>query len=731
MAGATTSSTSLVTSIGNVASGFASSFIGLAKGKSQLPMPNVLSRFASYNYTLGLSCLPVDDTNFPDETYLSGKKYNYILKSASIDSTHRFTSGATKLDYFMTDLTINGGYGFEKRTGNTNSIDLEFTVVEPYSMGQFVTVMQVAAYNNNYPNYNEANYLLEIQFRGNTETGQLVNIAEQTKFIPIQIVTIAMKVNAGGATYQVKAIPTNADGLKDLYTDMKSDTAISGETVQEVLQSGPKSLQALLNRLQRNLAREDKSSADGKPRQPDQIYIIFPKERASSGAGSTSVGSALPSTATVSTVSSLQSKLKVSQSGDPSIIKQDSEVNPIGLAKMDFDLARQGLKEFPDYLKTWDNRLNEDGSGGWVRASNVSDPKNVSFQFTQNTKIQDIINSVIQNSAYAKQAMDSNNIDKSLGMRAWWRIDMQVYHVKTTENEKITGRLPKIIVYRVIPYGVHASKLTAPNAGTSIDGLAKQVPKFYQYIYTGKNTEILNFDIEIKNNFISAFTFDNFRRGQDTLIERQKGIVSDANTANKPQVNIEPVTGEEKPEPAVGQSQVANSSVTKTGSGASGTPSETTKVRAARLMHDAITDASDMVNLNLKIMGDPFWIANSGMGNFTSVATDQINVTPDASVDYQSSEVHAVINFRSPTDIDQSTGLYKKDTDSTSMFSGLYKVVTVQSHFKDGQFTQTLKGFRVPNQQNGPSDKEGSHLSSNTKADSAPPANKDNLDGPK
>ena len=437
MAGATTASTSIVQSIGDVASGFASSFIGLAKGTSPLPMPNVLSRFASYNYTLGLSCLPIDDTNFPDETYLSGKKYNYILKSASIDSTHRFTGGATKLDFFMTDLTINGVLGFQKSTGNTNSVDLEFTVVEPYSMGQFVTVMQVAAYDNNYPNYNEANYLLEVQFRGNTETGQIVNIADQTKFIPIQIVTISMKVNAGGATYQVKAIPTNADGLKDLYTSMKSDTVISGETVQEVLQSGPRSLQALLNRQQQKLVSESKSAKEGKPIQPDQIYIIFPKNRASSGAGSTSLGSALPSAATVSTLSSLQTKLQVSQSGNPSIIKQDGEVNPIGLAKMDFDLARQGLKTIPDYVKTYNDDYN---SGGWSRASNVSDPKKVAFQFTQQTRIQDIINSVIQNSAYAKEAMDQKNIDKKTGMRAWWRIDMQVYHVNTTENEKSSGQ---------------------------------------------------------------------------------------------------------------------------------------------------------------------------------------------------------------------------------------------------------------------------------------------------
>jgi hypothetical protein len=723
--GATTSSSSTALTVGAVVSGFASSFIGLAKGTSQLPMPNVLSRFASYNYSIGLSCLPASDVNFPDETYLSGKKYNYILKSASIDSSHRFTGGQTKLDFFITDLTVNGGYGFEKGTGNTNSIDLEFTVVEPYSMGEFVTVMQVAAYNNNYPNYNEANYLLEIQFRGNTETGQLVNIAQQTKFIPIQIVTIGMKVNAGGATYHVKAIPTNAEGLRDLYTSMKSDTAISGETVQEILQSGPKSLQALLNRQQAKQVLEDKS--DGKSRTPDQIYIIFPKERASSGANSSSSGTNIASSATTSTISSLQSKLQVSSSGENGIVKQTGAVNPIGIAKMDFDLARQGLKEFPDYAKVWDDHLYEDGSGGWLRANNTSDPKKVSFQFTQNTKIQDIINAVIQNSTYASDALKKENVDKKLGMRAWWRIDMQVYHVQSTNNEKITGSLPKIIVYRVIPYGAHASKMTAPNAGTPIDGLAKQVPKYYEYIYTGKNTEILNFDIEIKNTFISAFAFDNFRRSQDELTKNQRGVVSNANEQGNTQVISEATAGQPKAKPAEGFSGVNKNSNTGVDT-PSGTPGETAKVRAARLYHQALTEPYDMVNLNMKIVGDPFWIANSGMGNFTTVATDQINVTPDADVDYQSSEVHMVVRFKSPTDIDQTSGLYKKDTDSTGMFSGLYKVVTVQSSFKDGQFTQTLKGFRVPNQQSDPTINEGSRITSDTKTDASPKENKDNID---
>jgi hypothetical protein len=61
--------------------------------------------------------------------------------------------------------------------------------------------------------------------------------------------------------------------------------------------------------------------------------------------------------------------------------------------------------------------------------------------------------------------------------------------------------------------------------------------------------------------------------------------------------------------------------------------------------------------------------------------------------------VYAQVLFRTPIDIDESTGLMEFDPDyKTSLFSGLYMVVQVSSKFHNGQFTQELDMVRLPRQ---------------------------------
>jgi hypothetical protein len=110
-----------------------------------------------------------------------------------------------------------------------------------------------------------------------------------------------------------------------------------------------------------------------------------------------------------------------------------------------------------------------------------------------------------------------------------------------------------------------------------------------------------------------------------------------------------------------------------------------------------------MTNLEIEIIGDPYWIAQSGMGNYTAQPTQFYNLNTDGSVSYQNGEVDCVVNFRTPIDINQTTGLYdfggKSSTAPIMQFSGLYQVTQVYSTFANGQFKQTLTGLRRPLQE--------------------------------
>jgi hypothetical protein len=62
-------------------------------------------------------------------------------------------------------------------------------------------------------------------------------------------------------------------------------------------------------------------------------------------------------------------------------------------------------------------------------------------------------------------------------------------------------------------------------------------------------------------------------------------------------------------------------------------------------------------------------------------------------------ELYIQITVKSPSDIDESTGMMKFDSKhSTSLFSGMYRVLTVESTFSNGKFEQTLDAVRLPRQ---------------------------------
>jgi len=91
-----------------------------------------------------------------------------------------------------------------------------------------------------------------------------------------------------------------------------------------------------------------------------------------------------------------------------------------------------------------------------------------------------------------------------------------------------------------------------------------------------------------------------------------------------------------------------------------------------------------MINLELDILGDPYFLGDSGMGNFTLV--------DDESMEWQKGEVYIRLRFRMPEDANTSSGLYDFGGDGKPVreFSGYYRVHQCASIFNRGKFTQKL-----------------------------------------
>lgn len=718
------------------------SYVGLATGISNtisriftnvtLPMANPLSSYATYNYVLSIGVLSTADLNNPEGTYMAGKRIPLLCKTAGADPNNRVNTPFGKFEFYIENLVLDSVIGLVANK-NTNVATMEFDIIEPYSMGMFMVALQQASLDQGYTNWRETPLLMTISFQGNQQNGTLTNISNTTRYIPFKLGEMTMKTTERGTTYHFTAYAHNTAALTEEKAGLKSDASVKGKTVQEMLQTGEKSLQVVVNQ------RLKQYKEDGIVDVPDEVLILFPIDQASSASGApVDAESTASATTNVSASGAdLYKKLGVVRSSSTQNLVQDNgQCNLLGRASMGYNLEKKA-----DPVMSKDNKVYDEKSTTWDQSQNTVDLEEGNLKFTQDTDIPSVINQVLLASNYPNYLLSSEAVDKE-GMRPVWKIDTQVYDIESDANLGKTGVRPKLIVYRVIPYAAHASHMSAPNVKPpGIDNLKKQAVKVYDYIYTGKNTEVLKFEIDFSYGFNNVFAADNFKRGQDVqLASKQAGAylsglldsviggifgdigntinsIASAFGGNLPIPNITGIVGAvtglagNSPSRDIGtiptQASYRGTSTSTDGMGGGGL--ENAINRSARYFYDAFTSSNNMVMLDMEILGDPYWIAQSGISNYTSKQTQYNNLNADMTVNYQNGEVHVLVNFKTPIDINQATGLYDfgggGNTAPVSYFSGLYTVNIVKSVFNHGRFTQTLTGYRVPQQEN---KKEGS-----------------------
>ena len=659
---------------------------------TKLPLTNPLFAYALYDYVIGLGALSQSEINDPDKTYFAGKTPLLICKSANADPNNRVKTTFGKFDFFINNLKINSLIGFAAG-GNGGSCTLTFDIIEPYSMGMFFIACQTAADKLGFDNWREAPYVITIDFRGNKENGSMTNIPGTKRFIPFMFADIAMTADANGSKYTCKAIAWGAGAITDAVANLKTDITAQGNTVQEILQTGENSLQAALNKKCKEIAKQNNIET------PDEYLILFPNEIASDTGETTSqAGLSTAPSINVNDYTTTYKTLGVSRSDiNSTLVQSVGEVNALGASAM-----RPGK---PDTPQNKDNSVYEPKIDQFIRSKNTSTATLNSVTFPQDGNISTAINNVLLKAAFAEETLQANALDEK-GMRNHWIIVPQQYIISSQTNTN-TGSKALLHVYKVIPYKVHSSKLMpAGGKAPGFENLNNEAVKEYNYMFTGKNVDIIEWKLQFDMSFTAELPVSSAAQSTDTQLALNDG--DGAKTQDK--VNPLPDGKPGDKTPGV-QNPVVRFVKTLTGTdlqGGGGTDTQAT--RAARTWHDAVTRGMEMQALRMKIIGDPYYIAQSGVGNYFSAPSQYSNLNSDGSVNWTSGEVDIRVNYRSPIDINQGTGLYnfgsKTFTDpetgksqSVSQFSGLYQLIYVESVFSNGQFTQDLKALRRPMQE--------------------------------
>jgi hypothetical protein len=648
-------------------------------------MPNVLHKYASYNTIFTLAILSPDQLANPEKTYLRGAPLPIILRSAGGNPTNRIKTEFGKFDFYITELEIKSVYGFSQGLGNTNATLFDFTVSEPYSMGMFPITLNTAAQSiepNPYNSFAQATFLLKIEFMGEDQNGNMVKVKNTTKFLPIQFRRVDMSVSEGGAIYKCQAhASADAPNLR-ANSRLLTDATIKGSSVLELLQRGPQSLQAVIN----GRLRETALAAGVKT--ADEIVIVFPdsadklqafekgEDEKATDAKASGLKASEKRTAVVND-SKILSALNLSRGtlvNGESLI--ETQVNAIGKASMGYD-ANKKANTAAQKMQNIVDKGGKVDQGFYERNFKISE-----FTLAQDSSIQYAINQVIRNSNYAEDSLKAPS--DANGMKQWWRIETAMYELDVPVDEK-TGMKPKVFVWKVLPYLFHESNFPIPGTSSpTFTALLNQCIKIYNYIFTGKNQDILKFNLDFDTKFMVAITNDL----GNVQTEAAKNGGAPAKQRGQPGgPTRKGVLGYQSTYTAT------HNSFDRRGAGGDETPA----TKAAGMMHDALTYGYDLQNIEIDIVGDPYYLTSNGMGTYNEPPDKKLmNILKDGSINFQNGEVDIAIIFKTPLDINSSTGLYTMSGKAVGQFSGLYKLQTVTHRFKDGEFTQTIKGVRRP-----------------------------------
>ena len=637
--------------------------------------PNVLGKYASYNYVWTLSALSREELQDPKNV---GKRiHDVIAKSSGIGLDGAFKNfnedinslykgnaevattitkeqgekiksqakNADKIlrrghDIFFEKVTMTAVHRPNEQRKMMNFTKLDIEMHEPYGVTLFEK-LRAAAFNNNFRDHIDAPYLLTLEFRGYDNLGRPIGNVITTRYLPIKITNAEMEIDAGGTRYSLIAVPWTEFAMTDRFLYTRGQSSVVGDAAAKA-GVGSKTnftLSGALALLADGINKQQEIERDRRLRVLEDKYVI----EVETGINQSAAGSS-----------------NWNLAGAGGSFKVNVRPN-VSIAKLITDLVQQadGYRNITEIVKKYWKDLE--------RYSTASSP-----------------------------GEDKEPPDPYV---PWFKIKTTV--VMGEQFDNITKQHQKTIIYRVIPYKVHVMNFTVP--GLSASGLwGKSVRKAYKYIYTGENTEILDLKINYKYGFFQARLYDGSRSDAVGKIP-----VKDLSL----QQLYDRYGGTQwQPESLLPLRSYPTTQKSEDGATADG--ASRTQVDE---FYDYLTNPrGDMVNVQMTIMGDPAFVGQDFALPIKTVEkpenTGALKVTEQSEFkgkqwdenkgcfNYDEAEAFVTLDFKFPTDINERKGVMDFQSLENVQFNGLYKVVQVESIFDRGKFTQVLDLVRYNNQ---------------------------------
>jgi hypothetical protein len=651
---------------GKIRDSFSGKTINKTRQATNKIEPNILQKYASFNYVWTLSVISREELRDPIQV---GKEiHDVIAKSSGIgkDGAFRnFNQNVNDLykgnadvaktvtkeleekfrarnknadnilrrghDIFFEKVTMTAVHRPNEQRKMMNFTKIEMELHEPFGVTLYEK-MRAGANNNRFIDHIDCPYLLTLEFRGYDNQGQPLGNVIAVRHLPIKITNSEMEIDASGTRYIMTAVPWTEFAMTDRFLYTRGAASLLQRITNNVADN---TLSAALASLAKALNQQQEIEQIRKLRQYVDQYIIEVEDGVSQ------------------TANNANFILKSVGAGFTLNVRPN-----VSIAKLITDLVQQadGYRKITDVVKQYWRDLE--------RTSSVYDA-----------------------------GTDLENPEPYV---PWFKIKTTIVMEEPFDN--ITKQHKKTIIFRVIPFKVHVMNFTVP--GLSASGLwGKSVKKAYKYIFTGENTEILDLKINYKFGYYQARLYDGSRKTKDTkdlslqdLVERYGG------TVRHPEALL--------PLRSYPTTQKAEDGATADG------PNQT---QVDEFYSYLTNPLGDMVNVQMTIMGDPAFIGqdfalpiktvDQQLTQTTSpVVTEQSEFkgkqydTDTGCFQFDEAEAFVTLDFKFPTDINENLGVMDFQNLEDVSFSGLYKVVQVESVFDRGKFTQVLDMVRYNNQ---------------------------------
>ena len=619
-----------------------------------VPTANKLSGLASYTYSLSIYVMnPEEYRNLIASQKKTLNSRQLLVQSGGASPGQR--NPYFDVDFYIEDLMLESLVGTQEVGNSHNATNLEMRILEPQGI-TFLQRLKSAAREHagltGFGNEFSMTYLLVIRFYGYDVDGNQITSAEigsrgatdnalVEKFIPFHIAQLTYEITSRATEYHIFATtPQTSIAFSQARASIPFNLGLKGRTIEELL-GGSGAVNTILG-----------SDEDPTEEEVDQDNVV-------QTAGTTLVGSL------TSALNTHQQNLvktgRQNYADKYNIVFEDAN----GLK--DAELAKPGR---PDKKQSPTSDATT-AANRYLSSKLNYDSKDRTWSVAAGTQIVQLIDLVLRSSSYitGQQTVIIDEKTGAVSAKSPKTDVVQWYRVRCTVEPLRYDRLRSDYQYE-ITYIISRYKINTPLVQGFPKARFRGTHKLYNYWFTGENTEVLDFKINVNANYLTPIN--------------QAGITDPADEIDDP--GTFPLKRTYAPPNASQQGGTRNSSIIAAG------------------LADRLYNPVDVAASDLEIIGDPDWIQQSEVfyGSKTKINLNAFMY--DGSVNYESGEVLFEIKFNPVNDYDINTGLTPifRDQEGIPTSAGtlpqgqeniIFQAAKVTNYFRGGAFTQKLNGL--------------------------------------